>query len=266
MTASQRFLLLGILVMVLFLIFGTYFIARAIRREAETLRMQSAFVSAVSHEFRSPLTSLRQMSEILALGRVPSEERRQLYYETLVGETTRLQRLIESLLNFGKMEAGARRYHFETLDATVLVRRVASEFEPHIAGLGRRIELQGTPSRCMIEADPDAICVALRNLLDNALKYSPDHPVVWVEWGVRNEHVAIAVRDQGPGIADSEKKAIFRKFVRGSAAAATRASGSGVGLAMVRYIVEAHGGDITVASEPGQGSTFTLFLPALERA
>jgi signal transduction histidine kinase len=266
MTAPQRFLLLGILVMVLFLIFGTYFIARAIRREAETLRMQSAFVSAVSHEFRSPLTSLRQMSEILALGRVPSEERRQLYYETLVGETTRLQRLIESLLNFGKMEAGARRYHFETLDATVLVRRVASEFEPHIAGLGRRIELQGTPSRCMIEADPDAICVALRNLLDNALKYSPDHPVVWVEWGVRNEHVAIAVRDQGPGIADSEKKAIFRKFVRGSAAAATRASGSGVGLAMVRYIVEAHGGDITVASEPGQGSTFTLFLPALERA
>ena len=118
MTAPQSFLLLGILVMVLFLIFGTYFIARAIRREAETLRMQSAFVSAVSHEFRSPLTSLRQMSEILALGRVPSEERRQLYYETLVGETSRLQRLIESLLNFGKMEAGARRYHFEALDAT----------------------------------------------------------------------------------------------------------------------------------------------------
>jgi signal transduction histidine kinase len=264
-SGPQRFLLLGILVMVLFLIFGTYFIARAIRREAETLRMQSAFVSAVSHEFRSPLTSLRQMSEILALGRVPSEERRQLYYETLVRETSRLQRLIESLLNFGKMEAGARRYRFEALDATALVRRVASEFEPQIAGSGRHIELQGTPSQCMIEADPDAICVALRNLLDNALKYSPDHPVVWVEWAVRNEHVAIAVRDRGPGIADSEKKAIFRKFVRGSAAAATRANGSGVGLAMVRYIVEAHGGDITLASEPGQGSTFTMFLPVLER-
>ncbi len=265
MTAPQRFLLLGILVMVLFLIFGTYFIARAIRREAETLRMQSTFVSAVSHEFRSPLTSLRQLSEILALGRVPSEDRRQLYYETLVRETTRLQRLVESLLNFGKMEAGARRYHFEALDAAVLVRRVASEFEPQIAGLGRHIELQGTPSQCMIEADPDAICVALRNLLDNALKYSPDHPVVWVDWGVRNEHVAIAVRDQGSGILDSEKRAIFRKFVRGSAAAATHANGSGVGLAMVRYIVEAHGGDITVASEPGQGSTFTMFLPALEK-
>jgi signal transduction histidine kinase len=266
MTAPQRFLLLGILVMVLFLIFGTYFIAQAIRREAETVQMQSAFVSAVSHEFRSPLTTLRQLSEILAFGRVPSEERRQLYYETLVKETSRLQRLIESLLNFGRMEAGSRRYRFEELDASALVHRVASEFEPQIAGLGRRIELQGAQSGCMIEADPDAICVALRNLLDNALKYSPDHPVVWVDWGVRSGHVAIAVRDRGPGIAEEEKKAIFRKFVRGSAAAATRANGSGVGLAMVRYIVEAHGGDITVASEPGQGSTFTMYLPALERA
>jgi signal transduction histidine kinase len=265
MTAPQRFLLLGILVMVLFLILGTYFIAQAIRREAETARMQSAFVSAVSHEFRSPLTTLRQLSEILALGRVPSEERRQLYYEMLVKETSRLQRLIESLLNFGRMEARARRYQFEELDASILVRRVASEFEPQMAGMGRRIELQGSPSGCMIEADPDAICVALRNLLDNALKYSPGHPVVWVDWGVRSGHVAIAVRDEGPGIAEAERKAIFRKFVRGSAAAATRANGSGVGLAMVRYIVEAHGGDITVASEPGQGSTFTMYLPALER-
>lgn len=266
MIAPQRFLLLGILVMVLFLILGSYFIAQAIRREAETVRMQAAFVSAVSHEFRSPLTTLRQLSEILALGRVPSDERRQLYYETLVKETSRLQRLIESLLNFGRMEARARRYQFEELDASVLVRRVASEFEPQIAGLGRRIELQGSPSGCMIEADPDAICVALRNLLDNALKYSPGHPVVWVDWGVRSGHVAIAVRDQGPGIAEAERKAIFRKFVRGSAAAATRANGSGVGLAMVRYIVEAHGGDITVASELGQGSTFTMYLPVLERA
>ena len=90
---SQRFLLLGMGVMVLFLIAGTYFIARAVRREMEVSRMQSDFVSAVSHEFRSPLTSIRQLSEILELGRVPSDERRQVYYTTLVRETQRLQRL-----------------------------------------------------------------------------------------------------------------------------------------------------------------------------
>jgi signal transduction histidine kinase len=265
-TGTQRFVLLGLAVMTLFLVLGTYFIARAIQREAETQRMQSAFVSAVSHEFRSPLTSMRQLSELLAFGRVPSEDRRQLYYDTLVRETSRLERLIESLLNFGRMEEGARRYRFEELDASVLVRKVVAEFEPQIAPLGRRIEMAGELSRCMIEADPDAIGVALRNLLDNALKYSPDQPAVWIEWGVRRERVAITVRDRGPGIAESEKKAIFRKFVRGSAALATNAKGSGVGLAMVRYIVEAHGGDITVASEIGQGSAFTMLLPVMENS
>ena len=139
---SQRFLLLGMGVMVLFLIAGTYFIARAIRREMEVSRMQSDFVSAVSHEFRSPLTSIRQLSEMLELGRVPSEDRRQVYYATLVRETQRLQRLVEALLNFGRMEAGARPYRFEEIETASLVHRVAGEFEAQLAA-GRRIELSG---------------------------------------------------------------------------------------------------------------------------
>ncbi|HTS24841.1 MAG TPA: HAMP domain-containing sensor histidine kinase [Bryobacteraceae bacterium] len=259
--ARQRYLLLGTTVMVLFLISGTYFIGRAIRREMEVSRMQSDFVSGVSHEFRSPLTSIRQLSEILALGRVPSEERRQVYYETLVRETARLQRLVEGLLNFGRMEAGARQYRFEELEAGALVRQVVGEFESQVAGSARHIETSGTAAPCRIEADPEAISVALRNLVDNALKYSPNFPTVWVEWGVEGHHVAIRVRDRGPGIAVGERKAIFRKFVRGTAAAGGSVKGSGVGLAMVRHIVDAHGGDITVESGPGTGSTFTMLLP-----
>ena len=266
MIARQRFLVLGTTIMVLFLISGTYFIARAIRQEMEVSRMQSDFVSAVSHEFRSPLTSMRQLSEILALGRIASEERRQVYYETLVRETARLQRLVEALLNFGRMEAGARQYHFEELDAASLVRHVVAEFENQIAGQGRHIEVQGEESRCRIEADPEAISVALRNLVDNALKYSPNHPTVWVEWGIQNQYVAIRVRDKGAGIAAAERKAIFRKFVRGTAAAAGNVKGSGVGLAMVRHIVAAHGGEITLESEPGAGSTFTMLLPSMGTA
>jgi signal transduction histidine kinase len=264
--APERFLILGICVMVLFLIAGTYFIARAIRRENEVSRMQADFVAAVSHEFRSPLTSMRQLSEILAAGRAPSGERRQVYYETLVRETSRLQRLIEALLNFGRMEAGGRPYRFEELDAASLVRRVAAEFEGHMAAAGRRIEIDGFPPRCPVEADPEAISVALRNLVDNAIKYSPGHPTIWVEWAKENDCVAIHVRDEGPGIARSERKAIFRRFVRGSAAAAANVRGSGLGLAMVRHIVTAHGGVIRLASQPGQGSTFTILLPAMEQA
>jgi signal transduction histidine kinase len=262
LSASKRFLVLGTSAMVLFLILGAYFIARVIRREAETARMQSDFVAAVSHEFRSPLTSLRQLSEMLAEGRVQSAERRQIYYETLVKETTRLQRLVEGVLNFERMDAGVKHYRFEELDAANLVQRVVSEFEPHVTAHGRRIEANQENGVYPIEGDPEAICVALRNLLDNALKYSPGQPTVWVHLGRQNGCVAIRVRDTGPGITDAERKSIFRRFVRGSAARATNANGSGVGLAMVRHIVAAHGGQITLTSIPGEGSIFTMLLPA----
>ena len=258
---QQRFLLLGIAVMVVFLILGTYFIARAIRRESDLARLQSDFVSAVSHEFRSPLTSMRQLSEILALGRVPSEARRQLYYETLVHETTRLQRVVESLLHFGSMEAGARKYRFEEFDASPLVRRTVGEFEKQFSGSGHHIEFGGFGLEFPIAADPDAISVALRNLLDNAVKYSPGRNTVWVNLGKERDRITIAVRDHGLGITDAEKKSIFQKFVRGSAASAGNVKGSGVGLAMVRHIVSAHGGEITVESKLGHGSTFTMLLP-----
>jgi signal transduction histidine kinase len=262
---SQRFLLLGMGVMVLFLIAGTYFIARAVRREMEVSRMQSDFVSAVSHEFRSPLTSIRQLSEILELGRVPSEDRRQVYYTTLVRETQRLQRLVEALLNFGRMEAGARAYRFEEIETAILVHRVAGEFEAQLAA-GRRIELSGPDATCAINADPDALSVVLRNLIDNALKYSPEHAAIWVQWSMEHAQVAIRVRDEGLGITAAERRAIFRKFVRGSAAAAANVKGSGVGLAMVKHIIAAHHGEIRVDSAPGAGSTFTVVLPAMEQS
>jgi signal transduction histidine kinase len=260
----QRYLLSGIGVMVSFLILGTYFVARAIRREAEVARMQSDFVSSVSHEFRSPLTTMRQLSEILSLGRVPSEERRQLYYETLVRETTRLQRVVEALLNFGQMESGTRMYRFEQLDVAAVIRRAVADFQQDLTGSARPIELHQPQHSCTVEADREAIAVALRNLLDNAVKYSPDPTPVVLEWKRQDGHVAIAVHDHGPGVAETEQRAIFQKFVRGAAATAGNVKGSGLGLAMVRDIVAAHRGQVTVASKPGKGSTFTMLLPASE--
>jgi signal transduction histidine kinase len=264
MAGRQRFLLTALAVMVLFLLSGTYFIARAIRREADVNRLQSDFVSAVSHEFRSPLTSMRQLSEILAEGRAPSEERRQLYYETLLGETRRLERLVETLLNFGRLEARAHKYRFEELDAGQLAEQAADAFEREL-GHARKIERAGE-SNCRIRADAEPLSVALRNLLDNAVKYSPPETSVRVEWARAGAQVAIQVRDCGPGIPAAERKSIFEKFVRGSAAAALNVKGTGVGLAMVRQIVAAHSGEIRLESEPGRGSTFTILLPAVEQA
>jgi signal transduction histidine kinase len=260
LVGRERLLVVGILVMVLFLLAGTYFIARAIRKEMEISQLQSDFVAAVSHEFRTPLTSLRQLSELLLEGRVPSEARRQVYYRTLVSETERLQRLVETLLNFGGAESGSRGYRFARVDPREIVRGVIAEF----AAQGRAIEWSPAGEGCVVLADAEALSVALRNLLDNALKYSPTSSKVWVECAGQDRFLAIRVRDEGAGIAPAEAKAIFEKFVRGSAAASGNVKGTGVGLATVRHIVTAHRGEVRVASEPGRGSTFTLLLPKME--
>jgi signal transduction histidine kinase len=247
--------------MVVFLWTASYFIGRAIRRETEVARLQSDFVAAVSHEFRSPLTAVRQMAEMLEQGRLPAEERRHAYYRTIAAEAARLQRLVETLLNFGKMEAGAARYRLVDVDAAALVRTVVQDVEPQARSAGTRIETSGPDGGLHVLADASALAVALRNLIDNAVKYSPGESTVRVEWAKYDDRVAISVIDQGPGIPRGEQRAIFRKFVRGRAATDGHVQGTGVGLTMAREIVHAHGGEVRLDSEVGRGSTFTIVLP-----
>ncbi len=254
----RRLWLAGLAALVLLVVAGGYFIARAVSRELAVARLQSDFVAAVSHEFRTPLTSLRQTTEILADDRVVSDEQRRDYYQKQARATERLQRLVESLLDFGRMEAGRRPYRLERLDAGELVRAVVEEFQAEAGEY--RVELSANGAAA-VDADPDALGRALWNLLDNAVKYSPDCRTVWVELTARSNRLAITVRDQGIGIPRAEQKEIFHRFVRGAAAKSNGIKGTGVGLAMVRHIVEAHGGEVRLESEPGKGSTFTVLLP-----
>jgi signal transduction histidine kinase len=223
-------------------------------------RLKSEFVAAVSHEFRTPLATLRQLTENLADGRVSTEERRTAYYQTQRRATNRLSRLVERLLDFGRMEAGALRYHFEQVDIGRLVRDVVDEFENIAATGGHEITAAVDPDLPNVYADPEALGQALWNLLDNAIKYSPGQPGVWVEAMREGEFAAIRIRDEGLGIAPQEQKHLFRKFFRGLAAESAHVKGAGIGLAMVDYIVRAHRGRIRVESEPGKGSTFTILL------
>ena len=170
-------------------------------------------------------------------------------------------RLVETDLNFGRMEDGARRYRLEETDAGEVVAGVVREIEPDLAASGRRIEVSRPSGACPVQADPEALALAVRNLIDNALKYSPDKPAVFVSWDREDDDVAIRVRDDGMGIPASEQRVIFQKFVQGRGAIAANVKGTGVGLAMVSHIMRAHGGGIRVDSTPGEGSTFTLRLP-----
>jgi nitrogen-specific signal transduction histidine kinase len=254
----------GLAFLAVLVISGTYFIARAVSRELAVARLQSDFVSAVSHEFRTPLTSMRQLTEILSDGRVTSEDRRRIYYEALVRQTERLHQLVESLLDFGRMEAGASPYRLEPLDACALVRNVVEQFEREAEGRGYHVALDVNGATATVAGDREALTNALWNLLDNAVKYSPECRTVWVDTERNNTRLMIRVRDHGMGIPQEEQKEIFRKFVRGASAKAHNIKGTGIGLAMVDHIVQAHGGEILVQSQPGAGSTFTLLLPCHE--
>ena len=261
LSGRTRLLLAGIAMMAAIVLAGGYFIHRAVLREVTVARLQSDFVAAVSHEFRTPLTTLRQLSEMLVRGRVSSDERRQQFYATLLRESERLHRLVEGLLNFGAMEAGRLQYRFEPVDPKLFLGEIVSDFEREVSGLGYHVELNGSGVLPEIRADRESLARVFWNLLDNAVKYSPENRTVWVDLSEAGKRLMVRVRDRGIGIPAAEQKEIFRKFVRG--AASTRASirGTGVGLAIARQIVDAHGGDISVESRPGEGSVFTVLLP-----
>ena len=262
-SAQSRFLAAGVAVLALLLVGGSYFVFRAMIREMAVAQLQSDFVSAVSHEFRSPLTSIRQLSHLLASGRVPDDDQRGRVYGALVRESERLHTLVESLLDFGRMEAGSLRYRLEPLDPVSLVTEMTEAFRLNPAALGYDIQLRAEPGLPRVAADREALSRALWNLLDNAVKYSPENKDIVAEVAGEDSGVAIRVQDRGIGIPSSQHREVFKKFVRGNPASAIK--GTGVGLAMVEHIVQGHRGRIVLESEPGKGSTFTIWLPAERR-
>lgn len=259
----RQLLLTGLLLILTMILASTYVISRSLRREAEISRLQSDFVAAVSHEFRTPLTSIRQLTELLASGRVESQDKAAAYYRILDKESARLQRLVEGLLDFGRMEAGAHPYHTELLDCAKLLNDIVGAFreENDLTAEVLSLEIEGAPQ---VRMDKESFTRAIWNLLDNAVKYSVGTVAIEVKALLKNGKVRISIADHGVGFPAEEQSRIFSKFVRGSAAALTNAKGTGLGLAMVRRIIEDQGGAISARSSPGEGSVFTITLESTE--
>jgi signal transduction histidine kinase len=253
--SRQTLLAAGVALMVLVIATASYFVFRAVNRELGVARLQSDFVAAVSHEFRTPLTAMRHLTDMLEEGGTPGE-RLSHYHRALGKETRRLHATVESLLDFGRLESGQRTYRMEDTSATELAAQVVEEFREQAAPAAHRLELHAR-----IRADRDALALALRNLLDNAIKYSPESSTVTVVVECRENLAGISVQDQGAGIPNAEQRDVFRRFVRGSSARTLNVKGSGIGLAMAAQVVKAHGGRLELASEPGRGSRFTILLP-----
>jgi signal transduction histidine kinase len=241
---------------------GGYFVARTVRRELEVARMKSEFVSTVSHEFRSPLTGIRQLAELLARGRVTDESKRHHYYSRIVHESERLARLIENVLDFSRMEAGRKPYRFEALDTKEWLSGVAEEFQSDAARAGYRLQTDIPERLPAISGDRAALSTAVRNLLDNACKYSPDSKLVWLAAEAADGGITVRVRDRGVGIPRREQRRIFEKFYRGGTLA-EQVKGAGLGLSLVQHIVAAHHGEVRVESREGEGTIFSIELRAM---
>ena len=235
---------------------------RASREKADELnRLKTEFISSVSHELRNPISSIQGLSEILESGAVADERKRKDLLRLLASECGRLSRFLHNILDFGRIEQGTRAYHPRRTSVRALLEDAA-----RLWGYGA--EREGAVIRTVLPDDPvfldidaDAVKQALMNLVDNAIKYSPGQKDVVIELVELAERIEVRVRDRGMGIPAEEQSRIFDSFYRSPRGAEVSAGGVGLGLGIVRHIMEGHGGTVRLESAPRLGSTFILAFP-----
>jgi len=268
----------------------------AFNRQQRLHEMKSNFVSSVSHELRAPIASVRLMAESLERGKVSEPAKQGEYFRFIGQECRRLSSLIENVLDFSRIEQGRKQYEFEPTDIVALVQQTVKLMEPYAVEKGVRLETFPSPGLTAtlspsdgerdgvrgehaieLNVDGRAIQQALVNLIDNAIKHSPANEVVEIEVrGAKGQapgvgqtgslipdttHLTLSVTDYGPGIPASEHERIFERFHRLGSELRRETQGVGIGLSIVKHIVEAHGGRVRVESEPGKGSRFIMELP-----
>jgi signal transduction histidine kinase len=237
---------------------GVVLILRDIRRENHLARLRSDFISNVTHELKTPLTSIRMYAESLMMGRVKSDSVQKEYLSIVVTETDRLKRMINNILEFSKMEKGKPEYHFVNSNLASILNTSIQEMnywfeKEHFEVI---TELDET---IYAEVDPEKMMQAIGNLLSNAIKYSTDTKKIFIRLFKKSELVCIEVEDRGIGIPEDKLSRIFEQFYRIEQKESI--SGTGLGLTVVKEIIEAHHGNISVTSEIGKGSRFAVTIP-----
>jgi two-component system phosphate regulon sensor histidine kinase PhoR len=245
---------------------GLIVIVFAAARERKLSNLKSDFVANVSHELKTPLSLVRMFGELLQSGRVESDEKRRQYLSIIVSESERLAALIENVLDFAKVERGKQAYEFVDGNLGEVVARAVDACRTRAEREGVSLELRAAQGLAPVRLDERAIEIAVFNLIDNALKYAADGKHVAVSVEVRRGSLEIRVEDGGPGIPMDDRKRIFERFERGRIATGKHVRGSGIGLALVKHIAEAHGGKVTVEDASPRGTVFVISLGAPRRS
>jgi len=257
--ALTNILLIGLLTIVLIL--GVWIVYRNIKKEVELAQIKSDFVSNVSHELRTPLSLISMFSETLEMDRVKTEEKKKEYYSIISQEANRLSKIVNSILNFSKMEAGKRQYNFVDSYLNDVAENVYRSYKFHLEQKGFTFSIVKDESIPIIKIDEEAISEAIVNLVDNAVKYSNTSKEIIIRTGMENNNAYVQVEDKGIGIPEKDQKKVFEKFFRVSSGNVHNVKGSGIGLSIVKHIVDAHKGKIELRSEVNKGSKFKLLLP-----
>jgi signal transduction histidine kinase len=255
-----------VLLLVAAIVSGGSLIAADVRRQVRLAQQKTDFVSNVSHELKTPLTSIRMFADLLAEKRVPDEERQATYLRIIAAEAARLTRLINNVLDFARLEKGAPHGEHAACDLVEAVRDVTETCAPHLeaAGIAFRCEIE--TDALPIRGDRDALAQIILNLVSNAEKYGGGDILV----RVRRQEIAsgalgcVDVLDRGAGIPARQVKTIFEPFHRLDDSLASGIPGSGLGLTLARRMARAHGGDVTYSARAGGGSCFTLAVPLTE--
>jgi signal transduction histidine kinase len=235
------------------------------RQIQEVNRRKTDFVTLVSHELRTPLTSMTGFIALLLEGLGGPLRKRQREWLEIIGENAdRLVTLIDDLLDMARIEVGKIELKRTPLDLAPLIREVANALRPQLEGKGQGLTLDLAEALPAIVGDADRIRQILTNLLSNAMKYTASGGRITITASGDASHVRIAVRDTGIGLSPEDQTQLFTPFFRAQQEAIQEIGGTGLGLAITRVLVELHGGVITVNSVPGQGSTFSFTLPALQ--
>lgn len=256
-------LTLGLLIAVLVLAIavGSWIIVHSLRQELTLVRQKTDFVSNVSHELKTPLTSIRMFAEMLAEDRVAEPDKRRQFHQIIASEAARLTRLINNVLDFAQLERGEKKYQFAELDLVALVAETVTAYRPHLesAGFALSCELPAGPAR--VRGDRDALAQVLVNLLSNAEKYSAGRKEIAVRVAAEGGGAEVQVLDRGSGVPRGCEEKIFEQFFRAHDSLDSGIQGSGLGLTLARQIARAHGGDVTFKPRDGGGSCFMLRLP-----
>ncbi len=259
---SRKNLILLIVVNIVFMT-GLIYVVRNVSKEMELAKIKSNLVANVSHEIRTPVALIRMYAETLEMGRITKETKKNKYYKTILAETIRLTQLINNMLDFSKIESKKKEYRMRPTDLSLIVHQVIDMYHYNFEQRGFVINEDIDIDLPDVDADTEAITQAIVNLLDNAMKYSPDDKYIGIFLKQKEGFLILSISDHGIGIPESERKKIFQKFYRVGDSLVHNTKGSGLGLSLVEHIMRVHNGKVVLDSTVGQGSTFSLIFPII---